>query len=292
LLWLLSASRGGAACHSSLEAEGQAVLFTQRRLDSDPRAELRGYPMTLAQRIESMFAPRPGESIHILASEGGQGGTYALAMISDARSAARFLVFVPKTGPSTVLTADPVLDELTSLGVPVETADALRAQVAEPEQATEPSEEPTRPAPTTQDQANQAITDEASRNAGVLATNRAPDTSGGLLACAWAVNKVVRDATGRSVDSDGGVSTIRMFDALRKGRGTPVRADQPVPAGAIVISPTQGTAHGHVGIVGEGELIYSNSSTLKRWEQNFTITSWKQEYGGKKLEVLFFTVNP
>lgn len=248
--------------------------------------------MTLAQRLQSLFAPRPGESIHILASEGGQGGTYVLAMTSDARSAAQFLVFVPPVGPSTVLTADPVMDELTSLGVPEGTADALRAQVAEPESETAPSAEPTGPAPTTQDQENQAITAVAARNAGVLATNRAPGTSGGLLACAWAVNKVVRDATGRSVDSDGGVSTIRMLDALRNGRGTLVLADQPVPAGAIVISPTQGTAHGHVGIVGKGGLIYSNSSTLKRWEQNFTITSWRQEYGGKQLEVLFFTVNP
>lgn len=248
--------------------------------------------MNLSQRIQSLFVPRPGESVNILASAAAERGTYVLAMTSDAESAAQFLVLLPCQGAPILVAAEPAIDELSSLGVPDGTAAELRAQVAEPDHARAVGAEPPSPAPATQDQENQAISDEAARDVDVLATNKAPGTNGGVLACAWAVNKVVHDATGRSVDSDGGVSTIRMLDALRSGRGTPVLADQPVAAGAIVISPTQGTTHGHVGIVGDGELIYSNSSALAMWKQNFTIASWKQQYEAKGLEVLFFTVNP
>ena len=53
-------------------------------------------------------------------------------------------------------------------------------------------------------------------------------------------------------------------------------------AGCIVISPTgQGNGailNGHVGIVGDKGLIYSNSSATGAWSQNFTLSSWWNRY--------------
>lgn len=54
--------------------------------------------------------------------------------------------------------------------------------------------------------------------------------------------------------------------------------------GDIVISPT-GTGNGrlrngHVGIVGEGEMIISNDSPTGLFLENFTMSSWKKKYVG------------
>lgn len=61
--------------------------------------------------------------------------------------------------------------------------------------------------------------------------------------------------------------------------------------GSIIISPT-GTGNGklkngHVGIVGEGEMIISNDSASGMLLENYTKASWKQKFvnfGGMKLE--------
>lgn len=53
-------------------------------------------------------------------------------------------------------------------------------------------------------------------------------------------------------------------------------------AGNIIISPTGygngNLAHGHVGIIGENEIIYSNDSATGNWLANYTITSWVNRY--------------
>lgn len=113
-----------------------------------------------------------------------------------------------------------------------------------------------------------------------------PETKGGTLACAWAVNRIVKRALGAPVG--GGLSTIDMAAVLRKKDRL---CEAPFP-GAIVISPT-GTKVGHVGIVGAGGTIYSNSSNRGRWEQNYTVTSWYQRFRDTKgLPVHFFQLNP
>lgn len=114
-------------------------------------------------------------------------------------------------------------------------------------------------------------------------------TNGGRLACAGAVNEVVRRATGQPVG--GGLSTASMYQALRSGRGTLVPLNQ-APPGAIIISPTQGSNTGHVGIIGENGLVYSNSSSRAAFSQNFTISSWVNYYQGQKgLPVYAFVLN-
>lgn len=131
-------------------------------------------------------------------------------------------------------------------------------------------------------------------------TSNVPGTERGNLACAWAVNEVVRLALGKPISSDGrgrnGLGTGALFDVLR-ARHTLLDAPQP---GSIIISPTppRGSVHGHVGIVGEspsdrdGTQIFSNSSSARQFAQNRTIKSWKARYEAQlHLQVLFFAVN-
>jgi hypothetical protein len=74
-----------------------------------------------------------------------------------------------------------------------------------------------------------------------------------------------------------------------------------VPHGGIIISPTQdvpGTKSrnvGHVGLLGQGNgnqrLVYSNSSSAAKFEQNYTVGSWRARYADtKKLDVLFYSL--
>jgi hypothetical protein len=111
----------------------------------------------------------------------------------------------------------------------------------------------------------------------ILETQNVAGTCQGVLACAWAVNYVVKIATLQPVG--GGVSTILMRDALH-ARGTPEFTDiaDALP-GDILLSPT--AQHpGHVGIVGEGHLIYSNSTSVRRWRQNYTLETWRDSFVG------------
>ncbi|WP_143042227.1 hypothetical protein [Citreimonas salinaria] len=118
-----------------------------------------------------------------------------------------------------------------------------------------------------------------------------PHTNGGRLACAWAVNKISRLCFGLPIG--GGLATAEMAKVLRRNHSS--RSD-PV-AGSVVISPTvwvDGTRiTGHVGILGGNGAIYSNSSSRARWEQNFTLSSWRTYYHESKgLSVEIFALNP
>jgi hypothetical protein len=70
---------------------------------------------------------------------------------------------------------------------------------------------------------------------------------------------------------------------------------------SLIISPTKDIPHakdrniGHVGLLGKragnDRLVYSNSSKMAKFEQNFTVGSWKARYADtKKLDVLFYPV--
>ena len=132
-------------------------------------------------------------------------------------------------------------------------------------------------------------------------TSKVPGTEGGNLACAWAVNEVVRLALGKPISTEGrgrnGLGTGGIFDALRKNHA---QVDTPSP-GSIIISPTppNGSVHGHVGIVGnnpggstDNTQIFSNGSKQAKFAQNFSIGSWKARYASKlHLQVLFFNLN-
>ncbi len=172
-----------------------------------------------------------------------------------------------------------------SLDVPspeAETQDAAEAEPAEPAQELAGAADLAA--------FNERIVAAAEQGVGDPAMNSAmhapPETNGGTLACAWAVNRIVKRALGAPVG--GGLSTFEMAAVLRKKDQL---CEAPFP-GAIVISPT-GAKVGHVGIVGAGGAIYSNSSNRERWEQNYTVTSWYQRFRDTKgLPVHFFQLNP
>jgi hypothetical protein len=134
--------------------------------------------------------------------------------------------------------------------------------------------------------------EEAKRCDETLITRDVDGTNGGRLACAWAVNKVASIAIGKPIG--GGLSTTEMGKVL-KANHTEV-AEAQVAKGMVIISPTQGSNVGHVGIVGEianppgKTLIYSNSSKRGVFSHAFTLARWKAFYGGNHLPVLFYAI--
>lgn len=127
-------------------------------------------------------------------------------------------------------------------------------------------------------------------------TSNVPGTDGGNLACAWAVNEVTRLALGKPISSVGGqngLSTDGIFDAL-KAHHTKLASAAAAQPGTIIIAPTEGANHGHVGIVGAAAggnvLVYSNKSRPGVFAQNFTVASFTNHYTGKGLDVLFYAL--
>jgi hypothetical protein len=114
-------------------------------------------------------------------------------------------------------------------------------------------------------------------------TSSGPD--GGNLACAWAINRVLLK-TGKKIGSGNINSTTEMQQELenmvKNNQGVVRVAVENAPPGAIIISPTVGSNVGHVGIVGENGTVYSNSSSSKRFAQNYTVNSWVNRYTKQK----------
>ena len=130
-------------------------------------------------------------------------------------------------------------------------------------------------------------------------TSQVPDTDGGNLACAWAVNEVTRLALGKPISVAGrgknGLSTIGIFEALQ-AHHTRLNSASDAGPGTIIIAPTQGTNHGHVGIVGatagsvDNTDVYSNKSKPGVFKRNYTIKTFTDRYTGKHLQVLYFAL--
>lgn len=119
----------------------------------------------------------------------------------------------------------------------------------------------------------------AVRAVNTLSSLNAPGTKQGLLACAWAVNVIAMEALGHEIG--GGLSTIKMFEALSKSsKEIPPAQSEP---GDIVISPTVGRNIGHVGIiVGAGGVVASNSSQRALFVKNYTLETWRARFVDKK----------
>jgi hypothetical protein len=120
---------------------------------------------------------------------------------------------------------------------------------------------------------------------------------GGNLACAWMVRRLICSALSMMIyDGDG---TLGFGEFLVSNYPSSFAEDE-VPAGGIIISPTEVTGShrnvGHIGILGsptgdDTRLIYSNSSSAAEWQQNRTLRSWRDRYEvAKGLEVLFFPI--
>jgi hypothetical protein len=167
-------------------------------------------------------------------------------------------------------------------------AELNKAIQKEPETPTHPAG----PAPGAGDDINAKIFAAAQAFVGHVTSN-VKDTNGGRLACAWSVNEVTRIALGKPISSDGGkngLSTIGIFDVL-KARHTKLNSASDATAGSIIIAPTVGKQHGHVGIVGDSNKVFSNKSIPGVFAQNFTIQKFTSSYTGKGLQVLFFNLN-
>jgi hypothetical protein len=123
-----------------------------------------------------------------------------------------------------------------------------------------------------------------------LVTRNVPNTNRGRLACAFAVNEVVRRAVGKPVG--GGLSTAAMGEILASTQTA--LPEVQISPGMIVISPTHGGNVGHVGIIGEVKIpvsatvIYSNSSNRGVFSHAFTLGKWKAFYRDHKGLPIFF----
>ena len=131
-------------------------------------------------------------------------------------------------------------------------------------------------------------------------TSGVPGTDHGNLACAWAVNEVARLALGKPISGRGGkngLSTAELFEAL-KARHTKLNTAGDARPGSIIIAPTVGVNHGHVGIVGattggvNATPVFSNKSRPGIFAQNYTIGSFTEHYASRNLEVAFFDLAP
>ncbi|MGO7532748.1 hypothetical protein [Rhizobium leguminosarum] len=136
-----------------------------------------------------------------------------------------------------------------------------------------------------------AVYNECRESVNQFSSATGPD--GGNLACVWAVRHIARNALGRWITRTDGTA---VFDPeLRRCFGSNI-SERDVPAGGIIISPTEGSNIGHVGILGpvtgdDSRLIYSNSSAAALWKQNFTLKKWVARYHDMKgLKVHFYPV--
>jgi len=156
---------------------------------------------------------------------------------------------------------------------------------------------PAGPAPGAGDDINSKMFATAKNFVGHITSN-VPGTEHGNLACAWAVNEVTRLALGKPISSDGGkngLSTTGIFDVL-KAHHTKLSSASDAKPGTIIIAPTEGENHGHVGIVGattssvDNTQVFSNKSVPGVFAQNFTIESFTSHYRSRGLRVLFFAL--
>jgi hypothetical protein len=188
---------------------------------------------------------------------------------------------------STVL---PIKSDLIPDPVPADIASTLSGKI-----------KPSNPHPTitsipkaaSDDEAAQRVFTKATECDETLITRNIPDTRQGRVACAFAVNEVVRQALGKPIG--GGLSTSAMGVVLRNNH-TQVDGSQ-AASGNIVIAPTQGGNVGHVGIVGaiksprSNTTIFSNSSSRGVFSHKFTMGTWNNFYRVRKgLPVLFFAL--
>lgn len=180
--------------------------------------------------------------------------------------------------------------------IPQAVADQLNRASTEPEKPKKKGG----PAPGANDDINGKVFAKAKASVG-MDTSKVAGTKGGTLACAWAVNEVVRLALGKPIAADSKgrnvLGTGEVFDALKKHH---IQTDNP-SRGSIIISPTPptGSVHGHIGIVGQNPggdpdntQVFSNSSGQRQFAQNRTFKSWKARYVNQlHLPVLFFDLD-
>lgn len=269
-------------------------------------------------QLQALLSQDPEATTELLAVSKAPLGDYLIVGQNDDESGGSYLVFAAQDGTVQILAADTTVFPLSAATVPAENIDELAEQIVGSEiantargaRAAAEFDSPlaslgeefpadleramrralgnrpviTRAAGQTN---HQRIHASALQHENKLSSKQASGTQNGKLACAWAVNRVVNDALGRPVG--GGLSTANMDVALRNGKGDRI-PESDATAGSIIISPTEGRVVGHVGILGKGGLVYSNSSSKALWVQNYTISTWRRRYGDRGLDVKFYNV--
>jgi hypothetical protein len=233
-------------------------------------------------------------------------GMYQIASVTDGDSGSSALIWRPQDGPASVLKLDTSLSPLPK-AIPKEHRSVLKKLLAEQFLAETPAlstaddklwshvhpelqksivEQLTDGAPNSLNDAVLAI---AKACDGVLKTGNVPGTDHGNLACAWAVNEVVRRATGKTISTEL-LSTDSVYKALSAQKRGKLLPDGIYHSGCIIISPTAGEVIGHVGIVGDGNLVLSNSSSRAEFWHSYTVPTWLVHYA--KLKTYFFDLDP
>jgi len=115
----------------------------------------------------------------------------------------------------------------------------------------------------------------------------------GAYGCAESVNTVVERAIG--VPVGGQYSTYWMYMTLKDSLKWMEVSEGDSEYGDIIISPTgfgnrKILPNGHVGILAKGASVMSNNSETSLWEQNYTITTWKERYGKAGYPVKFYRI--
>jgi lysozyme len=222
--------------------------------------------------------------------------TFYLVLQHDDESGGEVLAEV-SNGTARVVSIDTTVLPLDQTSLPPDVIDAFAPLSLQGLIGEEPPAAQTALAgPLTQERLNELVFQAAKAADGTLDTD-VPGTEHGNLACAWAINEVVRRALNKPIG--GGLSTIAVCDILKHSHHE-VDASQISP-GSIIVSPTQGKVHGHIGIVGDlapgaapdSRIIYSNRSSAHKFGHTYTIATWKARYATHlHLQVLFFNLNP
>jgi hypothetical protein len=213
-------------------------------------------------------------SKHLLTLQ-GKKASYALHRVGG-HSSRSLALTVTRQGKTPVIHTDTSLKHLQTFvesGVTLALPTKGVAFAALPPATTLPA--PSFPAGATQ---AEKLAFAAKYYVGNLRSDSDPNTDGGNLGCAWAVNYIVAK-TGLAPIGTELTSTHSMYEALNNGRGT--KLDQ-MASGCLIISPTPDPAppgvNGHVGIIADDMLIYSNHSSTALWSQGPSVRYWMDRY--------------
>jgi hypothetical protein len=119
-----------------------------------------------------------------------------------------------------------------------------------------------------------------------------PGTRGGNVACAYAVNEALARTTGAPAlaVSQGGLSVAQTTRAIESqpNRFRQVSAQEAISSGrdyVVSSNPAWGSTGSHIGI-GNGNTVWSNSSSKASIQQNYSASSWNRSFSTAKYYIV------
>lgn len=234
----------------------------------------------LSKEIQALLDPTMRATVTARVTSGST--TYFLVTQTDDEAGGQVLIEQADGATPRIVGSDSSLYPFGSLPIPDDVASKLNHVVAptggffDAPLSVFPGVTP----PTTNEELNRRVLAKAKECVGTLDSSNVPATNGGRLACAWAVNEVVRRALGKPIG--GRLSTANMYKVLKEHH-TLVSGSN-IKAGHVIISPTAGGVTGHVGIVSDianpmsDTVILSNSSDRAVFDNHRDFASWKRRY--------------